>query len=129
MLTAIVGINWGDEGKGRMVDLFSEKYDIVAQMCIRDRPRKAVFKSFGGDDRTRTDYLYVANVSLSQVSYAPKSNDQYYICLLYTSRAPDYDDWKLNGDIVFWSDVLGCAFEAVSYTHLATSTCFGVSLS
>lgn len=31
MLTAIVGINWGDEGKGRMVDLFSEKYDIVAR--------------------------------------------------------------------------------------------------
>lgn len=24
MLTAIVGINWGDEGKGRMVDLLSE---------------------------------------------------------------------------------------------------------
>ena len=31
MLTAIVGINWGDEGKVRMVDLFSEKYDIVAR--------------------------------------------------------------------------------------------------
>jgi len=28
MLTAIVGINWGDEGKGRMVDLLSEDYDI-----------------------------------------------------------------------------------------------------
>ena len=31
MLTAIVGINWGDEGKGRMVDLLSEKYDVVAR--------------------------------------------------------------------------------------------------
>jgi len=29
MLTAIVGINWGDEGKGRMVDLLSSDYDIV----------------------------------------------------------------------------------------------------
>jgi adenylosuccinate synthase len=29
MLTAVVGINWGDEGKGRMVDLLSERYDIV----------------------------------------------------------------------------------------------------
>lgn len=29
MLTAIVGINWGDEGKGRMVDLFARDYDIV----------------------------------------------------------------------------------------------------
>ena len=26
---AIVGINWGDEGKGRMVDLLTESYDIV----------------------------------------------------------------------------------------------------
>ena len=26
---AIVGINWGDEGKGRMVDLLTEEYDIV----------------------------------------------------------------------------------------------------
>ncbi|MGN1081623.1 MAG: adenylosuccinate synthetase, partial [Acutalibacteraceae bacterium] len=31
MLTAIVGINWGDEGKGRMVDLLSERYDIVCR--------------------------------------------------------------------------------------------------
>ena len=31
MLTAIVGINWGDEGKGRMVDLLSSDYDIVCR--------------------------------------------------------------------------------------------------
>lgn len=31
MLTAIVGINWGDEGKGRMVDLLARDYDIVAR--------------------------------------------------------------------------------------------------
>lgn len=28
---AIVGINWGDEGKGRMVDLFTENYDVVVR--------------------------------------------------------------------------------------------------
>ena len=31
MLTAIVGINWGDEGKGRMVDLLSDRQDIVVR--------------------------------------------------------------------------------------------------
>ena len=31
MLTAIVGTNWGDEGKGRMVDLLSSDYDIVVR--------------------------------------------------------------------------------------------------
>ncbi len=31
MITAVVGINWGDEGKGRMVDLLSSRYDIVSR--------------------------------------------------------------------------------------------------
>lgn len=31
MLTSIVGINWGDEGKGRMVDLLSSEYDIICR--------------------------------------------------------------------------------------------------
>ena len=29
--SAVVGINWGDEGKGRMVDLLAEEYDIVVR--------------------------------------------------------------------------------------------------
>ena len=28
---AIVGINWGDEGKGRMVDLIARDYDVVVR--------------------------------------------------------------------------------------------------
>ena len=28
---AIVGINWGDEGKGRMVDLLTQSYDVVVR--------------------------------------------------------------------------------------------------
>ncbi len=32
----------------------------------------------------------------------------------HDGRAPDYDDWALNGDIVFWNDVLGRAFEVSS---------------
>lgn len=31
MLTSIVGINWGDEGKGRMVDLLSQTQDVVVR--------------------------------------------------------------------------------------------------
>ncbi|MBP5372712.1 MAG: adenylosuccinate synthetase, partial [Clostridia bacterium] len=29
MNCAIVGINWGDEGKGRMVNYFTENFDVV----------------------------------------------------------------------------------------------------
>lgn len=32
----------------------------------------------------------------------------------HDGRAPDYDDWALNGDIVFWSETLQCAFEVSS---------------
>lgn len=31
MLKAVVGVNWGDEGKGRMVDLLTEKCDVVVR--------------------------------------------------------------------------------------------------
>ena len=33
---------------------------------------------------------------------------------VHDGRAPDYDDWSLNGDILMWNEVLGCAFELSS---------------
>ena len=32
----------------------------------------------------------------------------------HDGRAPDYDDWQLNGDILFWNDVLDRSFEVSS---------------
>ena len=32
----------------------------------------------------------------------------------HDGRAPDYDDWSLNGDILFWFDRLNCALEISS---------------
>ncbi len=32
----------------------------------------------------------------------------------HDGRAPDYDDWQLNGDILLWNDVLGQAIEISS---------------
>lgn len=32
----------------------------------------------------------------------------------HDGRAPDYDDWGLNGDILLWNDILGMAFEMSS---------------
>ncbi|MBR2432758.1 MAG: aspartate--ammonia ligase [Clostridia bacterium] len=32
----------------------------------------------------------------------------------HDGRAPDYDDWQLNGDIFFWNDVLGRGLEISS---------------
>ena len=32
----------------------------------------------------------------------------------HDGRAPDYDDWSLNGDIIFWNPILERAFELSS---------------
>ena len=33
---------------------------------------------------------------------------------VHDGRAPDYDDWELNGDILLWNDILESAFEISS---------------
>ena len=47
-------------------------------------------------------------VFISQIGGLLKSGDK------HDGRAPDYDDWTLNGDIIFWSTVLNQAFEVSS---------------
>ncbi len=44
---AIVGINWGDEGKGRMVDLFTENYDVVVRFQGGGNAGHTVVNEFG----------------------------------------------------------------------------------
>ena len=45
---------------------------------------------------------------LTQVGKTLRSGEK------HDGRAPDYDDWELNGDILIWSDVLDCAVEISS---------------
>ena len=45
--TAIVGINWGDEGKGRMVDLLTEAFDIVVRYQGGGNAGHTVVNQFG----------------------------------------------------------------------------------
>ena len=44
---AIVGINWGDEGKGRMVDLLTENYDVVVRFQGGGNAGHTVVNEFG----------------------------------------------------------------------------------
>jgi adenylosuccinate synthase len=44
---AVVGVNWGDEGKGRMIDLLSEKYDIVVRYQGGSNAGHTVVNKFG----------------------------------------------------------------------------------
>ncbi len=95
-------------------------------------------------DRIKWEYPQVKTVLERNVSFVttqeledlypdktPKERENLYLrahrtaCILqiggklrsgqpHDGRAPDYDDWSLNGDIMFWNDVLGCAFEISS---------------
>ena len=47
-------------------------------------------------------------VFISQIGDILKSGNR------HDGRAPDYDDWSMNGDILFWSDVLNCPIELSS---------------
>ena len=47
-------------------------------------------------------------VFIGQIGGALKSGQK------HDGRAPDYDDWALNGDIFAWNELLGCAFEISS---------------
>ena len=44
---AIVGVNWGDEGKGRMVDLLTEHYDVVVRYQGGGNAGHTVINEFG----------------------------------------------------------------------------------
>lgn len=44
---AIVGVNWGDEGKGRMVDYLAEQYDIVVRYQGGSNAGHTVINEYG----------------------------------------------------------------------------------
>ncbi len=44
---AIVGVNWGDEGKGRMVDLIARDYDVVVRYQGGNNAGHTVINEFG----------------------------------------------------------------------------------
>lgn len=46
----------------------------------------------------------------------------------HDGRAPDYDDWKLNGDLLFWNETLRHAFEVSSMGIRVDSESLGYQL-
>ena len=46
-VTAISGINWGDEGKGRMVDYFSKQADYVIRYQGGNNAGHTVINNYG----------------------------------------------------------------------------------
>jgi len=46
-VTAIVGVNWGDEGKGRMVDLLSAEHDVVVRFQGGNNAGHTIINDYG----------------------------------------------------------------------------------
>ena len=46
----------------------------------------------------------------------------------HDGRAPDYDDWSLNGDLLFWDETLGCALEISSMGIRVDAAALGAQL-
>ena len=57
------------------------------------------------------EYLYLKE---HKTAFIMKIGDTLRSGKPHGNRAPDYDDWQLNGDILFWNEVLGIAFEISS---------------
>ena len=79
------------------------------------------------------DIFFVTTSELEEMfpDYSPKEREYYIakakgaVCIMqiggqlksgirHDGRAPDYDDWTLNCDILFWHKALGCALELSS---------------
>ncbi|GMQ59177.1 aspartate--ammonia ligase [Vallitalea sediminicola] len=57
------------------------------------------------EDKAAKEYYAIFIMKIGGVLKSGKKHD---------GRAPDYDDWELNGDIVFWNPILNRAFELSS---------------
>ena len=85
------------------VKLGRELTTITTQELEDINPKKTV-----PGDRENAFLEKHGTVLLTQIGGKLKSGKP------HDGRAPDYDDWALNGDILFWNPVLGRAFEISS---------------
>ena len=49
MVKAVVGANWGDEGKGKITDMLAEQADIIVRfwkVCITHTSIRSILRSY-----------------------------------------------------------------------------------
>ena len=113
--------------------LKSTVMDIVEAICDTQDTMQAIYpqlQSLGKLER-RVSFVTSQQLEDAYPELTPKQRENAYVKEHKTAfimgiggklksgkphdgRAPDYDDWSLNGDIMFWDDVLGCAMEVSS---------------
>ncbi len=107
--------------------------DIVRAICDTQDTLVAIYPQLGclGKLDRRVSFVTAQELEDRYPELSPKERENVYLREHGTAfiigiggalrsgkphdgRAPDYDDWALNGDILFYNELLGCAFEISS---------------
>ena len=107
--------------------------DIVDAVCATSDELRWKFPELKNNIHLGREVTFVTTQELEDIypDFTPKQRENAYakehgtICIMqiggklksgkpHDGRAPDYDDWELNGDILYWNEVLGHAFEISS---------------
>lgn len=75
---------------------------------VTSRELEAIYPSLTPDERENLFTMEHKTVFVMCIGEKLKNGKP------HGGRAPDYDDWQLNGDILFWDEVLGKALEISS---------------
>lgn len=122
------------EQKDRTLDyLKSTVMDIVAAVCDTQATMQAIYPQLKVLPKLDRQVTFVTAQELEDryPDLTPKQRENAFVKEHPTTfiigiggalqsgqkhdgRSPDYDDWTMNGDILFWNDLLGCAFELSS---------------
>ena len=120
--------------ENRTVDyLKTTVMDIVAAICDTQDTMQAIYPQLTHIAKLERRVTFITAQQLEDLypELTPKERETEFLRLHKTvfimgiggklksgkahdGRAPDYDDWDLNGDIMFWNDMLDCAFEVSS---------------
>ena len=122
------------ERRDRNLDyLKSTVMDIVAAVCETQRTMRAIYPQLQVLPQLERQVTFVTAQELEDryPDLTSKEREHAFVREHHTTfiigiggalrsgkphdgRSPDYDDWTMNGDILFWNDLLGCAFELSS---------------
>ena len=87
--------------------------DVTVELCpnisfVTTQELEDMYPEMTGKERENAYLREHKTACIMQIGDKLKSGKR------HDGRAPDYDDWQLNGDIFFWDDVLGRALEISS---------------
>ncbi len=95
-------------------DEMLRKYDRLSKKINKDvffittQELEDMYPNLSSKERENAVVKEHKTVFIMQIGEKLKSGQK------HDGRAPDYDDWQLNGDILVWNDVLGEALELSS---------------